>query len=317
MFKPMLAEAAEERALRFPLYASPKLDGVRGVVIDGAMRSRSLKRFPNAIADRLFSRPELDGLDGELIVGDPTAKDAFRKTSGALGRLVGDPKAVFFVFDRTGAGTYEARYQAAAAQVASLPPEFRGLVVMLPHVACASLQQLQAVEEIVLDQGYEGLILRSPDGPYKHGRSTAAEGWMLKLKRFVDAEAEFLGLVEQMHNGNVAMRNEVGRSQRSASLEGLVPAGTMGAVVLRDLETGVVFTATGGTMKERDAWWATRSGECVPLRDLVADAPTWQLMHKSRKRCIVKYKHFPKGAKDKPRFPIIIGERMTIDMEAA
>src|ERR1039457_3101524 len=78
--KPMLAVNIKAEAVHFPVFASAKLDGVRGVVIDGKLHSRSLKPVPNRHTSALFSRPELTGYDGELIVGSPMAKDAFRQT---------------------------------------------------------------------------------------------------------------------------------------------------------------------------------------------------------------------------------------------
>jgi DNA ligase-1 len=47
-FKPMLAsDCGGIENVRFPVIASPKLDGVRALVIDGALMSRSLKPIPN------------------------------------------------------------------------------------------------------------------------------------------------------------------------------------------------------------------------------------------------------------------------------
>ena len=65
--KPMLAVNIKVEDVRFPVFASAKLDGVRGVVVDGQLRSRSLKPIPNQHVTRLLSRQEIDGYDGELI----------------------------------------------------------------------------------------------------------------------------------------------------------------------------------------------------------------------------------------------------------
>ena len=46
-FKPLLASPADLSTLRFPVLASPKLDGVRAIVKDGVVLSRSLKKIPN------------------------------------------------------------------------------------------------------------------------------------------------------------------------------------------------------------------------------------------------------------------------------
>lgn len=72
IFRPMLATDADLGKLRFPLLASAKLDGVRAVVRDGVVYSRSNKPIPNAYVQQKFSR--FEHFDGELIVGDPTSK---------------------------------------------------------------------------------------------------------------------------------------------------------------------------------------------------------------------------------------------------
>ena len=47
MFRPMLAKDFEERLLRFPYFATPKLDGIRCLVVEGGAKTRSMKRLPN------------------------------------------------------------------------------------------------------------------------------------------------------------------------------------------------------------------------------------------------------------------------------
>jgi DNA ligase-1 len=62
MFKPMLASPADMSKLRFPLWLSPKLDGIRALVINGVVMSRSLKPIPNQHVQSLFGH--LEGYDG-------------------------------------------------------------------------------------------------------------------------------------------------------------------------------------------------------------------------------------------------------------
>jgi DNA ligase-1 len=81
-FKPMLAvDCGDVNALRFPLLASPKLDGVRAIGDRWVTKSRSLKPIPNVNVQAQFAGlPE--GLDGELIVGnDPQPQTrCYRRT---------------------------------------------------------------------------------------------------------------------------------------------------------------------------------------------------------------------------------------------
>lgn len=74
---------------------------------------------------------------------------------------------------------------------------------MLP-VEIGSAAELAAYKEKCLSEGYEGVMVRDPAGPYKCGRSTVREGWLLKIKRFEDGEAEVLETYEGMSNYNEA-----------------------------------------------------------------------------------------------------------------
>ena len=79
---------------------------------------------------------------------------------------------------------------------------------------------------------------------------------LLKVKRFEDGEAGILAVEEQMHNGNEATTNELGRTQRSSHKENKVPMGTLGALVCKDVETGIQFNiGTGFTDEVRQQLW--------------------------------------------------------------
>jgi len=289
-FKPMLAAEADLDKLRFPLIASPKLDGVRALVKGGVVLSRSLKPIPNKHVQKLFGRPELEGLDGELIVGSPTDKDCFQNTSGAVRRSEGEPDVTFYVFDdHKKPGGYEWRW--VGVKHWGKP---NTLVHDMRYVH--TQEELLKYEQECLDGGYEGVILRDPQGPYKFGRSTAKEGYLLKLKRFKDSEARVLAVEELMHNNNPATCNECGHTERSSHKANLVPAGTMGRLFVEDIHTGQRFyIGTGFTKEQRDWWWSIRHDSYPYLN-------------------IVKYKFFPVGVKELPRHPVYLGLRDDFDM---
>lgn len=284
--KPMLAVNIKPELVRFPCYASAKLDGVRGVVIEGKLHSRSLKPVPNRHTTALFSRPELTGYDGEMIVGDPTAKDAFRVTGSATSREDGEPSVKFYVFDNFAApGGF-------AARLVTLKP-LPGVVVLEQRFV-ANLTELAEFEEQTLAAGYEGLILRDPAGVYKFGRSTEREQGMLKIKRFIDSEAEILEVIEEMQNTNAKITNELGYSARSHHMAGKVGKSRAGALRVRDIVSGVEFSiGTGLNDTDRLQFWESR--------DTIVGT-------------IVKYKSFPIGTKDLPRFPVYLGTRGAYDL---
>lgn len=300
-FKPMLAERLSDiNKLNLTggrtIVASPKLDGIRAINLgDGVLRSRSLKPIPNAHVQKLFGGKEFAHFDGELICGDPTSPSCYRDTNSAVMSRDGEPDVSWFVFDHFGmpSAEFQLRHHEIEHQM-QLANVKRGKVVILEQRSVSYLDQLIYLEEKWLEQGYEGVMLRAPDGVYKFGRSTEREGILLKLKRFVDAEAEVVGFQELMSNQNEATTNALGHTERSMHQENMIPQGVLGALLVRDLQTGVEFSiGSGFDAKQRKEIWECKDG--------------WQGK-------IVKYQHFPIGAKDKPRFPTFMGERSKEDM---
>ena len=109
-FKPTLASPFNEALLKFPVLASPKLDGVRAIVRDGVVLSRALKPIPNKNVQKRFSH--LEHFDGELIVGASNDPDVLRATTSGVMRVDGDPEVSFHVFDHVEnhARLYTVRY---------------------------------------------------------------------------------------------------------------------------------------------------------------------------------------------------------------
>lgn len=296
MIKPMLAAAADFSKLQYPLFASPKLDGIRCLVINGVAKTRALKDIPNKALSSLLSLPEFDGLDGELIVGDPTADDVYNKTVSVV--MSHDKPATdvdFYVFDdfRLVHG-FAARYSLLKTRLRELQLRGAAFIQMHPSVVVENEEHLLELEAETVAVGFEGLILRSMNSPYKYGRSTANEGYLLKVKRFEDSEAEILDFEEEMFNGNAAVTNELGRTKRSTAAAGLVGKGTLGAFRVRDRVSSVEFSiGTGLTAAQRADFWQRRS---------------------ELKGQLVKYKFFPVGVKVAPRHPVFLGFRDRSDL---
>jgi DNA ligase-1 len=287
MFKPMLAcsESAHNffDKLRFPLYASPKLDGIRATVRDGAVYARSNKLIANMYLQEKFKHFEY--FDGELIVGDPTSKTCYRDTCSVVNSKSKPVEDVrFYVFDHV--KNPDLHY--VERQNAILAWNSCSDIRVLRPCLCDNLSILLEYEASVLSKGYEGVILRSLDGVYKFGRSTKSEQGMLKLKRFVDDEAEIIGFEERMHNGNAATTNELGRTARSSHQENKTGRGDLGALHLRTSEGIEFFCGTGFDDDLRREIWGN------------------QVKYLGK---LAKYKHFPVGEKDLPRHPVFLGIR--------
>ena len=290
-FEPMLASPAP-KAIKFPVLASPKLDGIRCLILSGVVVGRSLKPIPNKhVQQQLGNRPMLEGLDGELVVGAPAGEGVFQRTSSGVMSIEGAPDFTFHVFDtQLTEGVFTRRLQQAFHQTEYFPRLCRPV----EHVLLASPEELEEYERRQVEAGYEGVMLRDPHGPYKHGRSTPKEGWLLKVKRFQDSEAVILGFTELMHNANEATTNALGKKERSSRKAGLVGKGCLGAMTVRDAKTGIEFDlGTGFTQADREIYWAVQ-------QDLLGR--------------VIKYKFQPVGVKDKPRFPVFLGFRHEVDL---
>lgn len=295
-FEPMLAPSnkngLDTSKLPYPMLMSPKLDGVRALVIGGVLVSRNLKPIPNAQAQKLFAGlPE--GTDGELGVGSPTAKDFYRKTvSVVMSEDKTDPDLRYHVFDNfKQAGGFFKRYSFLKTMKA------HANVNLVVHTVVNHQDGVSALEAEFLEEGFEGGMLRSMDGPYKYGRCTQNEANMLKVKQFVDAEAKVTGTYEYMHNDNEAEKNAIGHTERSQKKEGMRPAGVLGGlevVGVNDPYQGQDFRiGCGFVMDERAELWKVR-------KSLVGK--------------IAKFRYFPSGSKERPRFPVFLGWRDKRDM---
>lgn len=289
IFKPMLATDADLDKLRFPLLASPKLDGIRAVVRGGVVYSRSNKPIPNRWVQEKLGH--LEHFDGELIVGEPTSKSVYRDTtSHVMSHDKTDFDLRFYVFDHV---QFPSNSYGSRTEVLDLDMPVISSAFKLDQALVLNLDDLLLYEELCLADGYEGLILRDPNAPYKMGRSTVREGYLLKLKRFMDAEAVVIGFEERMENLNEARTNELGRTSRSSHKENKRGRGDLGALLLRTPE-GVEFACgTGFVDAERAEIWANR--------DRILGS-------------VAKYKFFPVGVKEAPRHPVFLGWRMKEDM---
>lgn len=297
MIRPMLAAGCPKgmtqdeylAQVRFPKLASPKIDGIRCLMAPTAL-SRNGLPIPNEHVRKLLKDTMPEQTDGEL-----TAGDRFHDTSSAIMSYGGFPEFQYHIFDfgfmMMPESPYGTRLNALYQLQAVLPPFCR----VLPQTRVENLEQLRLLEEQAVLQGYEGLILRDPDAPYKFGRSTLRQQWMLKVKRFIDGEARIIAIEELYHNENPATVSELGYLERSTHAEGMTGAGTMGRLLVEAInDAGPV---------RRGARFRVGSGFDTAMRKEIWDA---QLDYIGR---IITYKFQPHGVKDLPRLPIFRGFR--------
>ena len=295
--RPILAEKIEPselESLKYPVLVSPKLDGIRCLIVDGKALSRSFKPIPNLFIQSLLSKQEFNGLDGELVLEGKT----FNETQSIVMSESSEPvDFVYYCFDYVGKNglnhPFELRLKDLEEVVQGSNNKW---MVAVPQLLANSSETIITTENTFLSQGYEGLMIRGCNSPYKNGRSTKKEAYLLKLKKFEDAEAVVVGFVEATTNTNELEVNELGLSKRSHKKAGKIRAGYLGAFLVKDLKAGTEFEIGTGDGLTKD------------LRAYI-----WNNQDKYLNK-LIKYKHQPSGSKDKPRFPVWLGFRDERDL---
>jgi len=285
-----------EKELRFPLLVTPKLDGIRCLKVAGRALSTKFLPIRNTHIRTWIEKNLPDGVDGELMIPGVT----FSEGGGLIAREHGQPKFVFNIFDYVKDDLRRAYQRRMSDLVAMKTPfsvsEHYQVTKILPRLA-NSLEQFLLWEELFIVEGFEGIMARSLEGPYKCGRSTLREGWLIKYKRFVDGEAEIVGYEESTTNTNVAEENAFGHTKRSSAKAGIKTTGELGALLVRDLVTDVEFSIKFNVLK-------------APLMTTKA---FWTKREKLTGR-IIRYRYQPVGMLDAPRFPTFEGFREKWDL---
>jgi DNA ligase-1 len=291
--KPMKAfsENPDIAKIRYPVLASAKMDGFRCYKPGDFALSCSNKPIRNDFTREWIEKHLPHGPDGELTVKGGN----FNSCQSAFTTKAGEPDFQYNLFDLcVDVGEqFQDRYEALVAYYAShaRDPAFVSRVKVIEHILIRSPEEFLRFFEKCLDDGFEGAMMRSLDGPYKCGRTTLREGWLFKYKDWVDTEGRILSLEEGTTNTNEATVNELGHSQRSSCKAGMVPSGTLGKFVVENLETGVVHKI--GTGKDLDD---------------VLRQEIWDNREKYVGR-VITYKYQACGTLVRPRLPIWKGFR--------
>jgi DNA ligase 1 len=280
--------------LRFPLLASAKMDGIRCLMGYGKALSRTMIPIPNkSIQDWAASNSEvLFGLDGELIVGSPCASDTYRVTNSGVMSFDGTPDFTFHAFDLWNSNK---GFSHRLEKLQDLDISISNFSVV-PYAHIENVEDLLEYEDVVLERGYEGIVVRSLDGVYKNGRVTSKESSFIKIKRFTDMEAEIIGTSVRMHNENTLEFSNTGYAKRSTSKGLLTATDQLGAFTVKGLNEefeGSVFDVGSGFDKKESKLFLSNSSELIGK--------------------VIKVRYFGKGVKNLPRHPVFLGFRDRMD----
>lgn len=198
---PMLAHKWGDRkhSVDFPLYAQPKLDGVRCLTQDGKMWSRQGKEFiPEVYQHLIFEVGSSNSgviLDGELML--PHQQHSFQDTMKAVKKYRPESAGMleYHVYDCYLTEDPEASFETRYAVVLDLLKNAPKGVIAVQTEKVANESEIADWHTFFThpDQGYEGTILRTPGGIYTAGHRSVN---LLKHKDFVDDEYVIIGVGE-------------------------------------------------------------------------------------------------------------------------
>ena len=288
--KPMLAAKNPVfENIKFPVLATPKIDGIRCLVRDGKALSRSFKPIPNHHIRTWIEQNCPDGFDGEIICGN-----GFNDVQSLVMTREGTPEFTYLVFDYVKDSLVKP-YSARIEDLVLAAQFITGPIKILVPLFARNLETLEILIDQHLIEGYEGTMIRTPESPYKCGRSSLKEGYLVAIKHFTDDEAEVIGFEEQMENTNEKTKDAFGNSERSSHLANLVPKNTLGAFIVRhkDGREFRIGTGKGLTMELRKEIWDNKEKYLGKL---------------------VHYRSQPHGVKENPRIPSWYGFRNKADL---
>lgn len=289
--RPMLAASLDSIGqITLPCFAQEKIDGIRCYMKDSVGLSRKFKPIPNKHIQHIIHDAMLpDGLDGELVtLNEQTAEiDPFNIIQSKVMSREGYPLFQYIVFDLNSNWPYYVRYKARVDYI-----NLQAVRMWLHNVKesyITTKEGLELFESTALANNQEGIILRSPSGLYKFGRSTINEQYLMKLKRFEDDEAIVMGYEELQHNCAAAEQNNFGLTERSTFKDEQISGNMLGSLICKSSKFVEFFKIGSGftTFQKKDIW-------------------NKKLYYLGK---TLTYKYQKHGMKNKPRIPIFKGWR--------
>ena len=312
-FKPFLAVDATDNldTIRYPKYVSYKLDGIRCIFHpELGMVSRSLKPIQNKQLQEKFrfmnyiSKKANRVYDGELYAHElsfqeitrvvmtkdftdektilkfkkefDTGKDAAIYVKSLINKIK------FHCFDTWHPDIQETFY--IRNQIVQSPAGTE--VQAVKQVIVNSKEEVEKLFKTALDDDYEGLILKDPAGPYKMGRSTLKEEYMLKVKPFKTFDAEIIGVQQATEVDPSAEKkiNELGRSVTSKKKDDRI------------------------LIEKASAFWVNYGEHRLKVSLAMTDEEKIEVWKNRESYMIrmIEYKGMIIGSKDVPRHPVFV-----------
>lgn len=283
----MLAINADKNKIKYPCRYSKKLDGIRCIFKDGKMLTRSLKPITSETLQKRFQWLKDFTSDGKIIFDGEfychgmefsEISHFVRKSDAEI------PKDLcFHCFDIVCDSEYDVPFNERMKILTKFVVNVEKFddIKIVQQIPLENTGDLETAFNKALKEEYEGLIIRSINSPYKCGRSTVNEGYLLKVKPFLSFDAEIIEVIERMENLNESKTNELGRSFKRDTKDDKRGTGIASVfrVMYKDKELGVTIT---GDEEFRTEIWKNRESYIGKM---------------------IEYKAMLVGSKDVPRHP--------------
>lgn len=249
-FKPQLIanDEIDIKVLTYPLFVSTKLDGCRLIAKNGQLVTRSLKPLVNKQLNekfepiRKFTEEQNVLLDGEIfapnipfqfIVSCFMTEDCYTKQSikkweelckehnfyATREEVISQLK--FYCFDSIENENNEASFLQRSHFAKLCAMRFPEIMFPVEQIFVNNVEEVEKVFNLVLEEGFEGLIIRNPMSPYKYGRTRISENNSYKLKPWKTEDARIIGFVQATKVNEDAEKTttELGMSRTSKRQE--------------------------------------------------------------------------------------------------
>ena len=253
-----------------PYIVQPKYDGVRcrAVSVEGSYVLLSSE------GNIIFSVPHINEalnesgfeyeLDGELYSHGMSFEDIVSITSRTVNLHPNYQIMQYHIFDLVLEN--EPQHQ-RISRLYDSPNTIPNSIVLAPYYVAETLDQIMEVYNLIINDGYEGIIVRHIAAPYIRKRSV----YVMKFKPKKEDTYEITGAFEELSIDKV-------------------PKDTLGGLVCCSGDGNTFNVGTGFTMADRKSLWTAFKDDPQSLVGKV---------------CRVQYQHITSG-KQVPRFPVFV-----------
>jgi DNA ligase-1 len=199
--------------LRYPVLASVKLDGIRGIIKNGQMLTRKMESFKPMVLRR-FQRVIDAAAESDIVLDFEvwSPELSFTQISSAVSSAMLCEKLKLYIFDLVNvtewyrqksiwdedAYAYFTPFNARYVRYSAWSKNFdKSLVVPVKQHLCLCADDVRGLLDLALQENSEGLMLKSPVSFYLHGRSTEKQNIFYKLKKWVTQDAKIIGFKQK------------------------------------------------------------------------------------------------------------------------